>query len=58
MKDEFIYLVEELYGNEFAPLYRHVFDGNEKQYLVDCIDSNFVSSVGKKLLKFSIPRMR
>ena len=25
-----------------------IFDGNEKENLVDCIDSNFVSSVGAK----------
>ena len=52
MKKEFISLVKELYGNDFVPLHRPVFEGNEKQYLVDCIDSNFVSSVGEKVTEF------
>ena len=52
MKEEFISLVKELYGNDFVPLHRPVFDGNEKKYLVDCIDSNFVSSVGEKVTEF------
>ena len=52
MKEEFISLVKELYGNDFVPLHRPVFEGNEKQYLVDCIDSNFVSSVGEKVTEF------
>jgi aminotransferase in exopolysaccharide biosynthesis len=52
VKEEFISLVKELYGNDFVPLHRPVFEGNEKQYLVDCIDSNFVSSVGEKVTEF------
>ena len=34
------------------PLHRPVFAGNERQYLVDCIDSTFVSSVGEKVTEF------
>jgi perosamine synthetase len=52
VKEEFISLVKELYGNDFVPLHRPVFEGNEKQYLLDCIDSNFVSSVGVKVTEF------
>ncbi|RXJ83103.1 LegC family aminotransferase [Arcobacter cloacae] len=33
--------------NEFIPLHEPRFMGNEKKYLNDCIDSTFVSSVGK-----------
>ena len=33
--------------NEFIPLHEPRFNGNEKKYLNDCIDSTFVSSVGK-----------
>lgn len=33
--------------NEFIPLHEPRFNGNEKKYLSDCIDSTFVSSVGK-----------
>lgn len=32
---------------EFIPLHDPRFIGNEKKYLMECIDSNFVSSVGK-----------
>lgn len=41
--------VRAKYGDGFVPLHRPVFEGNERQYLVDCIDSNFVSSVGKDI---------
>ena len=50
--ESFISLSKEIYGNEFIPLHRPVFEGNEKQYLIECIDSNFVSSVGKKVTEF------
>ena len=33
--------------NDFIPLHEPRFIGNEKKYLNDCIDSTFVSSVGK-----------
>jgi aminotransferase in exopolysaccharide biosynthesis len=45
-------LVRSIYGDGFIPLHRPVFEGNEKQYLLDCIDSNFVSSVGAKVVEF------
>ena len=41
-----------LFGDGFIPLHRPVFEGNERQYLIDCIDSNFVSSVGEKVTEF------
>lgn len=44
--------VRAIHGSGFIPLHRPVFEGNEKQYLVDCIDSNFVSSVGAKVVEF------
>jgi aminotransferase in exopolysaccharide biosynthesis len=44
--------VRAIYGPAFIPLHRPVFEGNEKQYLIDCIDSNFVSSVGAKVVEF------
>ncbi len=52
MKECFVSFVKELYGSDFVPLHRPVFSGNEKCYLNDCIDSNFVSSVGKKVDEF------
>lgn len=41
-----------VYGTGAIPLHRPVFDGNEKRYLASCIDSNFVSSVGKRVTEF------
>lgn len=41
--------IRELYNNKegFIPLHEPRFVGNEKQYLLRCIDSGFVSSVGE-----------
>src|SRR6476469_1164912 len=45
--------VRELYGAEgFIPLHAPRFDGNEKRYLLDCVDSTFVSSVGAYVDRF------
>ncbi|MDO1528150.1 LegC family aminotransferase [Fulvimonas sp. R45] len=52
MFETIIDLTRSIYGDGFIPLHRPVFDGNEKQYLIDCIDSNFVSSVGKRVTEF------
>jgi perosamine synthetase len=41
-----------IFGDDFIPLHRPVFMGNERKYLIDCIDSNFVSSVGAKVIEF------
>ena len=45
-------LARSIFGYDFVPLHRPIFEGNERQYLVDCIDSNFVSSVGVKVTEF------
>jgi perosamine synthetase len=37
---------------DFIPLHAPVFAGNEKKYVNDCIDSTFVSSVGKYVDEF------
>lgn len=40
--------IKSVYGNkDFTPLAVPVFAGNEKSYLNECIDTTFVSSVGK-----------
>ena len=45
--------IRELYNSQdFIPLSVPVFTGNEKKYLEECIDSTFVSSVGKFVDKF------
>lgn len=38
--------------NEFIPLHEPKFLGNEKKYINDCLDSTFVSSVGKYVDRF------
>jgi perosamine synthetase len=55
MFKDFIALVREIYKtNDFIPLHEPRFLGNEKQYLMDTIDSTFVSSVGKYVDDFEI----
>jgi perosamine synthetase len=48
----FVEKAKLIFGDDFIPLHRPVFEGNERQYLIDCIDSNFVSSVGEKIIEF------
>ena len=48
----FTVFARSIFGENFIPLHRPIFEGNERQYLVDCIDSNFVSSVGEKVTEF------
>lgn len=51
-KDE-INFIKKLYGNnEIILLHEPRFIGNEKKYLNECIDSTFVSSVGKFVDQF------
>ena len=55
MFKDFIALVREIYKtNDFIPLHEPRFLGNEKEYLMDTIDSTFVSSVGKYVDDFEI----
>lgn len=45
--------IHDLYGGgDFIPLAVPVFIGNEKKYLEECIDTTFVSSVGKFVDRF------
>ena len=46
---ETISFIRDLYGEKeaFIPLHAPTFKGNEKKYLEECIDTTFVSSVGK-----------
>jgi len=53
MYTKVINFIKELYGNqEFTPLSVPKFVGNEKKYLDECIDTTFVSSVGKFVDRF------
>jgi len=53
MYKHIIDFIKELYStDEFIPLHEPCFVGNEKKYLNECIDSTFVSSVGKFVDQF------
>jgi perosamine synthetase len=41
------YIRKVFNSQDFIPLHAPVFQGKEKEYLLDCIDSTFVSSVGQ-----------
>lgn len=43
---------EQYRSNDFIPLHAPVFLGNERQYILDAIDSTFVSSVGAYVDRF------
>jgi dTDP-4-amino-4,6-dideoxygalactose transaminase len=45
--------IRSLYpGKETIPLHEPYFGGNEKKYVLDCIETNYVSSVGKYVDRF------
>lgn len=53
MNNKLIRFVRDIYQtNEFIPLHAPTFNGNEKAYVSDTIDSTFVSSVGKYVEDF------
>lgn len=53
MYQKVIGFIKDLYNNqEFVPLAVPKFIGNEKKYLNECIDTTFVSSVGKFVDRF------
>lgn len=53
MFEKTVKFIQEAYKTtEFLPLHEPVFFGNEKKYLNECIDSTFVSSVGKFVDQF------
>lgn len=53
MYSKVINFIHEIYGtSDFVPLSVPVFKGNEKKYLEECIDTTFVSSVGKFVDRF------
>lgn len=53
MFDEIFDFIKTLYpGQDPIPLHAPVFLGNEKKYLAECIDTTFVSYVGKFVTQF------
>lgn len=53
---EIVDFIREIYNKPkgFIPLHAPVFIGNEKKYLEECIDTTYVSSVGKFVDQFEI----
>lgn len=55
MFEKTVKYIREIYGtNDFIPLHAPRFIGNEKKYLEECIDTTFVSSVGKYVDQFEL----
>src|SRR3990167_5832725 len=53
MHKDFVKFVRTIYQTEeFIPLHAPCFQGNEKKYVLDTIDSTFVSSVGAYVDEF------
>ncbi|MEI6154361.1 MAG: aminotransferase class I/II-fold pyridoxal phosphate-dependent enzyme, partial [Deltaproteobacteria bacterium] len=53
MFENIVKFIRQLYGsNETIPLHEPRFIGNEKKYLNDCIDSTYVSYIGKYVDRF------
>lgn len=53
MYSDLINFIKNIYKSEdFIPLHIPRFQGNEKKYVMDCIDTTFVSSIGAYVNKF------
>jgi perosamine synthetase len=53
-KDTITFIQDVYNTKDFIPLHSPTFGGNEKKYLLDTIDSTFVSSVGPYVDKFEV----
>lgn len=51
-KDIAVFIRSQFPDQDFIPLHAPVFIGNERKYVMDTLDSTFVSSVGKYVDKF------
>jgi len=58
--ESLIAFIRQLYNKPEGNIYLHepTFGGNEKLYLADCVDSTFVSSVGKYVDNFELEMAR
>ena len=52
IKDTISFIQDSFKSTDFIPLHAPVFNGNEKKYLLDTVDSTFVSSVGAYVEQF------
>jgi len=48
------FIKDKFENREVIPLHEPKFNGNEKEYLLDCIDSTYVSSVGAYVDRFEL----
>ena len=48
------FIKNQFSNKDFVPLHEPRFLGNEKKYVIDTIDSTFVSSVGAYVGKFEV----
>ncbi|WP_405077689.1 LegC family aminotransferase [Pectobacterium versatile] len=59
MRNNIIDFIREIYSTkDFIPLHAPTFNGNEKDYVINTIESTFVSSVGKYVDQFESEIMR
>jgi len=49
---DFIHEARTIFGEDKILLHKPTFLGNEKKYLAECIDTNYVSSIGNKVNEF------
>ena len=52
ISNQVVNAIRSVVGNESVSLHEPNFSGNEWEYIKECLDSNFVSSVGKVVDKF------
>ena len=52
ISNQVVNAIRSVVGNESVSLHEPNFSGNEWEYIKECLDSNFVSSVGKFVDKF------
>jgi perosamine synthetase len=50
--NEILDFIKKIFKKSTIPLHEPFFGGNEKKYLIECIDSSFVSSVGPFVDRF------
>ena len=50
--DTIIETARSIYGHGEIPLHQPVFKGNESQYLLDCVSSGMVSSIGPQIREY------
>jgi len=52
LPEQVVAAIRSVVGNRYVPLHAPSFQGNECLYLKECLDSTYVSSVGKYVDRF------